>query len=675
MSFLKFKIRRLGSLLTLLLVIPYPAFASDAIEYCTDLSYFGDYGAMSFAVTTDDDADTAVVEIIAGYAKGWRFDGSWDGESGVGSGSVMMTEDSLVGTIGFGFDIVSAGAATEITGTVETEDGSRATLFTGIEGACTAAEAPLEGDYCLKVGDENISMNVVRETSGTGRIVGNLASPTGILRPFNAMRDSATGLILEKTTGAEQFKLEFSAGIITGEFTYRGRSFDAYGIRNPAPTATGCRGIMIYSGGTGDFYYATPTIVGHHAYVGTGGGTSHPLATDNYFAKVDLRNMREVWRYDLGTAEVRGSAVLDRKGSVYFVVEEGRDFSFVDGFPEGGHSVSVLKLVRISNPARGAPELEWEYEITAEGESHHMGHLTPAITSRGHVYVGGDALHAVGFDGEELWTFSPEGAGDLQIYNAPIIQEATEKLVYFNVNDAGADYSADGIYAVNLISGKELWSYTPDYIAPSTEYSEDDPAPETYSSPQFNLDRTKIYTALRDQIYCFDLSGDACTPDWEDGCEIPDLSGAIRAAPVVDAAGDIYVGTKDNEDSKLYKVDGTCPASPVIWEADTNADVYTTGVILDTGIIVIGTEPDFDAGILKAYSTTATTGTLEGFFDLDADMTWGSLRMHKGRLIGVANVATSILGGFMFSIDTAGARYERGAQNPTFRGNNLSTGR
>jgi len=29
----------------------------------------------------------------------------------------------------------------------------------------------------------------------------------------------------------------------------------------------------------------------------------------------------------------------------------------------------------------------------------------------------------------------------------------------------------------------------------------------------------------------------------------------------------------------------------------------------------------------------------------------------------------------MFSIDLAGARYERGAQNATFRGNNASTGR
>ena len=193
-------------------------------------------------------------------------------------------------------------------------------------------------------------MKIIREISGTGRIVGNLASPTGTVRPFGARRDSATGLILEKTTGAEQFRLEFAAGIVTGGYRYKGRTFAAYGIRNPTTTATGCLGIMIYSVGTGDFYYATPTIVGHHAYVGTGGGTSHPMATDNYFAKVDLRDMREVWRYDLGAAEVRGSAVLDRKGRVYFVVEEGRDLSFVDGFPEGPNWNGSMRSPLKANP-------------------------------------------------------------------------------------------------------------------------------------------------------------------------------------------------------------------------------------------------------------------------------------------------------------------------------------
>ena len=668
----KLNIRAAGALLVFLMATPLSA---AALEYCSDLSYFGDYGAMSFDVTTDDDADTAVIEIVAGYAKGWRFEGSWDGDSGIGTGAVAMSEDPLVGTIGFDFEIVSAGSSTEIEGTIEMEDGSAATLFTGVEGACTSVEAPLEGDYCLKVGKKNISMKIIREISGTGRIVGNLASPTGTVRPFSARRDGVTGLILEKTTGAEQFKLEFAAGIVTGGYRYKGRTFAAYGIRNPTTTATGCLGIMIYSGGTGDFYYSTPTIVGHHAYVGTGGGSHHPLATDNYFAKVDLRDMREVWRYELGTVEVRGSAVLDRMGNVYFVTEDGRDLAYVDGFPEGSHDESTLKLIKITNPSRGTPILEWEYEITASGETHDMGHLTPAISKRGILYVGGDMMHAVEPDGDELWTFAPDSTGDLQIYNAPLVDK---RVVFFNVTDTSATYEADGLYAVHALSGTEpaLWSYTPEApTEPSDGYSEGESAPDTYSSPQFNLDRTKIYTALRDRIYCFDRRGNACSTDWEDGCEIPDISGSIRAAPLVDAAGDIYVGTKDDEDSKFYKIDGTCPVSPVIWETETNADVYTTGVILDTGIVVIGTEPDDEAGILKAYSTTESTATMEGFLDLDADMTWGSLRMHKGRLIGVANVATSILGGFLFSIDTAGARYESGAENATFRGNNQSTGR
>jgi hypothetical protein len=162
---------------------------------------------MSFDVTTNDDADGATVEIVAGYAKGWLFEGLWDGEGGLGSGAVGMTEDPLVGTLEFDFTISS----TELTGTT-TEDGT----FTGIEGACTSAEAPLEGDYCLKVGNRNISMTIRSETAPIVR--GNLASPLGALRPFNASRDTATGLILEKTTGANRFNLEFADGIITGSF-------------------------------------------------------------------------------------------------------------------------------------------------------------------------------------------------------------------------------------------------------------------------------------------------------------------------------------------------------------------------------------------------------------------------------------------------------------------------
>ncbi|MBT7878061.1 MAG: hypothetical protein HN738_08260 [Gammaproteobacteria bacterium] len=85
---------------------------------------------------------------------------------------------------------------------------------------------------------------------------------------------------------------------------------------------------------------------------------------------------------------------------------------------------------------------------------------------------------------------------------------------------------------MNRITGLEEWSYCPGVPpdGPEDGYSEEHVAPETYSSAQFNLDRSWIYTALRDQIYCFDLAGNACTTDWEDRCEMPGLSGGIRAA-------------------------------------------------------------------------------------------------------------------------------------------------
>ena len=65
-------------------------------KYCVDDFFGGHYGAMSFDVTTNDDADTATVEIVAGYAKGWLFEGLWDGEGGLGSGAVGMIGVTLV---------------------------------------------------------------------------------------------------------------------------------------------------------------------------------------------------------------------------------------------------------------------------------------------------------------------------------------------------------------------------------------------------------------------------------------------------------------------------------------------------------------------------------------------------------------------------------------------------
>ena len=125
----------------------------------------------------------------------------------------------------------------------------------------------------------------------------------------------------------------------------------------------------------------------------------------------------------------------------------------------------------------------------------------------------------------------------------------------------------------------------------------------------------------------------------------------------------------------FYKIDGRCPnvlASRVIWEVETYGDVYTTGVLLDTGHVVFGQEPAGSGATLKALKMS--DGSLEGYVNLTADMTWGSLRVHEGRLIGVADVSPRYWSGFMFSINLGGARYEAGAENPTLRGENPGRG-
>ena len=665
---MRFLITRLADCLRVMCfvgaLLPFNAFAD---KYCTEvLAFPGDYGEMSFDLVTNDTSGSATMRVVAGMAKGWEFTGDWypDG-SGNGIAEVFIDEDPLVGYLAF--DIyVEAGVA--ITGYMG--DGAPGSLptgadvaFSGAAGACTASGTPLVGSYCLNVGDTNHSLEILSE--GSGLVRGRIERRRGSWEPFRAHRDR-TGLALLRRAGGSKFHLEFAGNLVSGRLSKAGRHYDVYGIRNPMTGVVGCDAIMLYSHGSTNFYYATPTIVRNYAYIGTADGTNHGVASDNFLAKVDLRTMSEVWRHDLGTREVRGSAVLDSRGAVYFVAETGRIQEVASGTaPSGDHSGSHLKLVKLSNPATGTPRIVWERVIAGEGEVYDLGQITPAISESDVIVVGGPSVKAYRANGSEMWTFSPSSSTE-EFYNSPIVIDDT---VFIN-SDGGASESApataNGIYAIDIWSGGDSWSYTPS----DTDHY------DGLSSPQFNDDRTRIYTALRQTLYCLDTRGNACSAAWKGGCEIPGISGDLRASPLVDANGDIFIGTKDDEDSMFYKIDGNCPntlASRVIWEVETYGDVYTTGVLLDNGHVVFGQEPAGSGGTLKALNMS--DGSLEGYVDLSADMTWGSLRMHEGRLIGVAGVAPRHWSGFMFSINLGGVRYEPGAENPTLRGDNTGTGR
>lgn len=645
-------------------VIPSGAFAA---KYCTDLiSFPGDNGEMSFEVETNDVSRTASVTIVAGMGKGWKFTGDWhpDGK-GNGIAEVSMDKDPVVGYLAFdifvkpGVSIVGY-SADGIPGHLP--KGAAVTLR-GRAGACKKVGSPLIGNYCLRVGAENKLLEVVSESSGFVR--GKLEVRPGVTSTFLGRRDS-TGLVLKISISGTAYVLEFGGNLISGRYRRSGRSYSIYGIRNPMTGVVGCDGIRLYSHGSANFYYSTPTIVGQYAYVGTASGTNHRVARDNFFAKINLSTMTEVWRYNLGSREVRGSAVLDSKGAIYFVTETGRTQQLVSGAEASGdHSKSRLKLMKLSNPDAKTPKVVWQRLIVGKRAVYDLGQITPAISKSDVVVVGGRLVQAYRSNGKLLWKFSPK-SGTQEFYNSPLVNSKT---VFVNSDGGSSDSSPakpNGIYAIDIWSGSERWSYVPDSVS----------GYDGLSSPQFNRSRKKIYTALRQTLYCFDERGTACSSAWRDGCEIPGISGDLRASPLVDSSGNLYIGTKDNSDSVFYKINGKCPKSPaarVLWKVKTNGDVYTTGVLLHRNRVVIGQEPDRRSGVLKILD--AADGSMEGYIDLTADMTWGSLRAHGGRLVGVANVATEFLGGFLFSIKLAAAKYAAGAENPTMRGNNAATGR
>ena len=163
-------------LLLMGLAFPLNAFA---VKYCTDVMAFpGETGEMSFEVVTDDASATAIVSVVAGMAKGWEFTGDWhpDGR-GNGIAEVFIDEDPVVGYLGFDIYVESG---VSVTGYIA--DGVSGSLPTGAEvaffgsaGACTASGTPLIGSHCLKIGNENRSLEILSESMGLVRGLLHLA--------------------------------------------------------------------------------------------------------------------------------------------------------------------------------------------------------------------------------------------------------------------------------------------------------------------------------------------------------------------------------------------------------------------------------------------------------------------------------------------------------------------
>lgn len=388
-----------------------------------------------------------------------------------------------------------------------------------------------------------------------------------------------------------------------------------------------------FSEGSSGFYYSPPSIRDDAIYIGTSRKYALAPATDNYFFKLTL-DLEEIWRYELGTTEVRGAAAIDESGRAFFVTGAGRAAS----------DDSNLTLALVALDTDGA--LLWTKPLTiADAE---LGMFTPAIAADGTVIVGTAELIAVDpDDGSTLWSYGANAT----ITNAPIIDP--EGNIYLALAEA------ETVRIVSLTAaGAERWSFTPT----------DQRSQRALSSPAFSFDHTRVYAAAGITMHCLQASDGTLLWSYAPAS----AQGEFRATPAVDAEGNAYVGTKANADSVLYAF--AADGSGLLWENAVGADLYSSPLLGDAGRLYVGSERT-DRGHFHAIELA--DGAFAWSVDLAADITWSSAAIGTGGgiFIGAMDNPDAGLGGTLFRFAGEATGFLVNAGSPRFHEGNASTGR
>lgn len=388
------------------------------------------------------------------------------------------------------------------------------------------------------------------------------------------------------------------------------------------------RQLYSFSQGSVGFYYNPPTLVDNHVYIGTSRGAGYSVAPANFFFRLDS-SLNKVWEYPLGNKEVRGGAALDSFGNVYFVVEDARE----------ENTISKFYLYSLDNNGI----FRWSRLIVSYGGAGGMSN--PAIAADDTIYVGGDKFYAYDVNGNEKWNYRVnDNASFMQIMNAPVVDP-----------DGNIYFSANG-YVISLDSaGTERW------LSPTTG--------EFYSSPVFSTDYSKIFVGSGEKVLC--LEAGTGSKVWEFiAAGLAGRFGAFRATPAVDSNNNVYIGTKDNNQSIFYaiKADG----SGLLWKKTIGADLYSSPAIGDDNTVYVGSEI---AGGLRLHALDMSTGITKWAAALRADVTWSSPALSDTGILYIASMDYDGSGGGVYAFRTGSTGLLTGAGSPRFHEGNLNTGR
>lgn len=299
--------------------------------------------------------------------------------------------------------------------------------------------------------------------------------------------------------------------------------------------------------GSSGFYYNSPIIRDNYIYIGTSRKLFDEVATDNFFYKLDL-DLNKIWQYSLGTTEVRGSAVLDQNGNVYFTAQEGKV----------GMDVSNMVLYVYSLDNQG--QFRWKKLIASGNEIQNVGAYELAVKTN--LYVQGNAFYALNLaDGSEAWKVTMTNG-----VSKPIL-DASENIYLVNF----------GSFVSYTMSGQTRWTYTP-----NDSFTENGDA---YSNPAFATNDQSSIIFLYD-TWMYNINANNGTVNWKFNAP---FQGTQRTTPIIDADGNIYIGRKNHNIASTYycvKADG----SGILWSKEGFGDVANTGALANDDLVYFGSE-------------------------------------------------------------------------------------